>query len=79
MNGQEAIVLCNCLEAMGFPQPVMAMKNNNNTASGILYNIMKQKQLKAIDVWFYWLHNQVNQGQFYIYWDAGENNLEYKT
>ena len=75
MNGQEAIGLRNCLEAMGYPQPATPMKTDNNTANGILNNTMKQKRSKAIDVRFYWLRDRAQQGQFYIFWDAGKNNL----
>ena len=75
MNAQEAVGIRNCLEAMGFPQPATPLKTDNNTANGILNNTMKQKRSKAIDVRFYWLRDRAHQGQFYIFWDSGKNNL----
>jgi hypothetical protein len=75
MNAQEAVALRNCLEAMGFPQPATPMKTDNSTADGIINNTIKQKRSKAIDVRFYWLRDRAQQGQFYIYWDSGKNNL----
>ena len=75
MNGQEAVGLCNCLKAMGFPQPETPLKTDNNTANGIINNTMKQKRSKAIDVRFYWLLDRVRQGQFRIFWDSGKHNL----
>ena len=75
MNGQEAVGLRNCLEAMGFPQPETPLKTDNNTANGIINNTMKQKRSKAIDVRFYWLRDRVRQGQFRIFWDSGKHNL----
>ena len=75
MNAQEAVGLRNCLEAMGFPQPATPLKTDNNTANGILNNTMKQKRSKAIDVRFYWLRDRAQQGQFYIFWESGKNNL----
>ena len=75
MNAQEAVALRNCLDAMGFPQPATPLKTDNSTANGILNNTMKQKRSKAIDVRFYWLRDRAQQGQFYIYWDSGKNNL----
>jgi hypothetical protein len=75
MNAQEAVGLRNCLEAMGFPQPATPLKTDNNTANGIINNTMKQKRSKAIDVRFYWLRDRVKQGQFYVFWDAGKNNI----
>ena len=75
MNAQEAAGLRNCLQAMGYPQPAMPLKTDNNTANGIINNTMKQKRSKAIDVRFYWLRDQVQQGQFYVYWESGKHNL----
>ena len=75
MNAQEAVALRNCLEAMGFPQPATLLKTDNSTANGILNNTMKQKRSKAIDVRLYWLRDRAQQGQFYIFWDSGKNNL----
>ena len=75
MNAQEAVALRNCLEAMGHKQPATPLKTDNNTANGIINNTMKQKRSKAIDVRFYWLRDRVKQGQFYVHWDAGVNNL----
>jgi hypothetical protein len=75
MNGQEAVALRNCIEAMGHPQPATPLKTDNSTASGILNNTMKQKRSKAIDVRFYWLRDRAQQGQFYIFWDSGKHNL----
>ena len=74
MNGQEAVALRNCLEAMGYPQPPTPMKTDNITANGIINNTMKQKRSKAIDVRFYWLRDRVKQGQFYVYWESGKTN-----
>ena len=80
MNAQEAVALRNCLEAMGYPQPATPLKTDNSTACGILNNTMKQKRSKAIDVRFYWLRDRAKQGQFYIYWESGKNNLgDYHT
>ena len=75
MNGQEAVALRNCLQAMGYEQPATPLKTDNNTANGIINNTMKQKCSKAIDVRFYWLRDRTKQGQFKIYWDAGKNNI----
>ena len=55
LNGQEAVALQNCLEAMGHPQPATPMKTDNSTANGIVDNTMKQKKSKVIDMRFHWL------------------------
>ena len=75
MNAQEAVALRNCLEAMGHTQPPTPLKTDNNTANGIINNTMKQKRSKAIDVRFYWVRDRVKQGQFFVFWDSGKNNL----
>ena len=75
LNGQEAAGLRTCLEAMGYPQPATPMKTDNSTTDGIINNTMKQRRSKAIDMRFHWLRDRTRQGQFYIFWDSGKNNL----
>ena len=75
MNAQEAVALRNCLEAMGHPQPPTSIKTDNNTAQGIINNTMKQKRSKAIYMRFHWLRDRVNQNQFHVYWESGEDQL----
>ena len=75
MNAQEAAGMRTTLEAMGWPQPATPLKTDNSTANGIINNTMKQRRSKALDMRFYWLRDRVNQGQFYLYWESGKNNL----
>ena len=51
------------------------MRTNNNTACGIITGTLKHNRSKAIDMRFYWLQDQIEQGQFRIYWETGETNL----
>ena len=48
------------------------MKINNNTASGIMNNTVKQKISKMMDMYFYWLQDRVQQGMFRVYWGPGK-------
>jgi hypothetical protein len=50
------------------------MATDNNTASGIATDTVKQKRSKAIDMRFYWIRDRVRQGQFKIYWSKGQTN-----
>ena len=77
MNAQEAIAIHNCLEAMGYEQLATPLKTDNSTAAdGIINNTMKQKRSKAIDVRFYsWLRDRMKQGQFFVFWNVGNNNM----
>jgi hypothetical protein len=73
-NGKEACHLRIALEELGYPQPVTPMATNNNTASGIATDTVKQKRSKAIDMRFYWIRDRERQGQFQMYWSKGQTN-----
>ncbi len=73
-NGKEACPLRIALEEMRHPQPATPMATDNNTASGIATDSVKQKRSKAIDMRFYWIRDRVHQGQFKIYWSKGQTN-----
>ena len=73
-NGKEACPLRIALVEMGHPQPATPMATDNNTASGIVNDTVKQKRSKAIDMRFYWIRDRVRQGQFQIYWSKGKTN-----
>ena len=73
-NGKEACPLRIALEELGHPQPATPMATDNDTASRIATDTVKQKRSKAIDMHFYWIRNHVCQGQFQIYWSKGQMN-----
>ena len=73
-NGKEACPLRIALEEMGHPQPATPIATDNNTASGIATDTVKQKRSKAIDMRFYWIRDRVRQGQFKIFWAKGKSN-----
>ena len=74
-NGKEACPLRIALEELvGHPQPATPMATDNNIASGIATDTVKQKRSKAIDMRFYWIRDQVRQGRFQIYWSKGQTN-----
>ena len=80
INGQESIPIHTLLLEIGHPQPATPIQVDNSTADGFANNTIKQKQLKAIKMRFYWIHNGINQGQFLIYWQPGITNLgDYHT
>jgi hypothetical protein len=47
----------------------------NSTAAGFANNTINQKRSKAMEMRFYWNKDQVEQGQFLIYWRPGSENL----
>ena len=74
MNAQLAAPMRTTLEELGHPQPATPMKTDNTTASGIINGTVKQQRSKAIDMRFYWLKDRVEQGQFKIFWEPGDEN-----
>jgi hypothetical protein len=58
----------------------MPIKTDNTTANGITNDTIKQKWSKAMDMWFYWICDCVNQGQYHVYWrKGGLNRANYFT
>lgn len=51
------------------------MKTDNACAAGIANKTVKQKRSKAMDMRFDWIRDRVKQGQFFVYWRKGEENL----
>jgi hypothetical protein len=59
---------------MGWPQPATPIQTDNLCAKGIIYDTVKQRRSKAIDMRFYWLRDCVRQGQFRVHWKKGSDN-----
>merc|ERR1712224_63486 len=74
MNAQLAAPIRTTLEELGHPQPPTPMKTDNTTANGIINKTVKQQRSKAIDMRYYWLKDRVEQGQFKIFWEPGDEN-----
>ena len=80
INGQEAVPIRTLLLELGHPQPDTPIQANNSTENGFANDTIKQKQSKAIDMRFYWIHDRTSQGQFLIYWQPGITNIgDYHT
>jgi hypothetical protein len=75
LNAKEGTVLRTALKEMGHPQSAMPLQTNNSTANRISNGTCKQCQFQAIDMWFYWVHDQTQQGHFNIFWAPGTDNL----
>ena len=75
INAQHAVPMRITLEELKWKQPPTPMRTDNNTASGIMNNTVKQKMSKTMDMRFYWLQDRVDQGMFRVYWGPGKENL----
>ena len=74
-NGKEAAMLRTTLHDMGHPQPATPIQTDNACAAGITNGTVKQRRSKAMDMRFYWMRNRVKQGQFFLHWRRGTDNL----
>jgi len=61
LNGKEAVPIRITLEELGHEQPPTPLQTDNNTASGIANDDVKQKRSKAMDMRFYWVQDRVRQ------------------
>jgi len=74
LNAQTLCPIRTALDELGHPQLATPLQMDNNTASGIINDMVKQKCSKAMDICFYWLRNRKHQGQFHIFWHPGATN-----
>ena len=80
INAKEAVVLKTTAQEMGHAQPPTPVQTDNTTASGIVNGTMKQRRIKAMDMRFHRIKDQIAQKQFEVYWRRGENNrADYMT
>ena len=80
LNAKEACSIRVTLEELGHKQPPTPIVTDNDTATGIATDTVKQKRSKEMDMRFYWIRDRVRQEQFYVYWRKGLlNKADYFT
>ena len=67
-NCQAACPIRVTLEEMGWPQPATPVRTDNQVTKGIVTRTVKQRRSRTINMRFYWVKDQVDQGQFRIHW-----------
>ena len=60
---------------MGWKQELTALQVDNYTAVGIATKDFRQKKSKAMEMRFYWINDRIEQGQFWVFWKPGPENL----
>ena len=65
---------------MGHSQPKTPINTDNKTTSDISNRTVKRKRLRAMDMRYFWIVDQVDQKQFDFQWyPASENLADYTT
>ena len=75
MNARAALPLQQALIEMGYKQPTTPMQSDNDTATGIANENIKQLHSKTIAIQFRWIQDHVHEKKFDIYWEPGIDNL----
>ena len=60
---------------MGHTQPPTPAVTDSDTGDGFVDDNICQRRSRDIGMQFYWVRDRVRQGQFLVYWRAGEHNL----
>ena len=58
---QNILTLQSTSEELGYKQPAIPLRTDNNTANSIMNGTMRQRRSKAIDMRCYWLKDRVTQ------------------
>jgi hypothetical protein len=79
-NAQSGAPLRVTLAELGHTQPPTPLRADNSTAYGIVYETIKKKRSKAMDMRYHWLTDRVRQKQFDVYWRPERENIaDYHT
>ena len=73
-NAGVAITIRHFLNALGHKQPPTPIKTDNSTATGFVYDNIRQRRTKTWDMRYYWLRDRLVQKMINIFWDKGSNN-----
>lgn len=74
MNAKAALPLRQALLDLGHNQPPTPIQTDNDTATGLANETIKQKHSKTVDMRFHWVRDRIEQEQFQVYWRPGSTN-----
>ena len=74
MNAKAALPLRQALLDLGHAQPPTPIQTDNDTATGLANETIKQKHSKTVDMRFHWVRDRIGQKQFQVYWRPGTTN-----
>ena len=74
-NVMQETIIQTILTDLQHKQPPTPVRTDNSTALRIVNDTIKQVRSRTMDMRFHFVRDRMLQGQFYIYWDKGENNI----
>ena len=75
MAVRDAVDIRNILSDLGYHQPLTSLLCDNACALGLATNIVRQHQLKSIDMRFHWIGDRIQEHQFQVHWRKEALNL----
>ena len=80
LNAKDTISIWQTRKEINHVQGPILIQFDNLVSTGLLNDTVTQRRSKPMDMWFYWLRDRAQKGQFHIHWKDGKSNLaEYYT
>ena len=80
LNWKEGKIFRLILKELGHPQCATPVHCDNKTAVGIANNTIKRQQSRSMEMRYFWVADQVTQGNYIIQWYPGQEKLgEYQS
>jgi len=79
-NARKLPALRTTLQELGHPQLPTPIQTDNKCIVDIADNTVKQCRSNVVDMRYFWIIDQTKQGQFYVHWCPGTDNIaDYST
>ena len=75
LNCKEGKIFRLILKELGHPQSATPVHCDNKTAVGIANNTIKRQRSRSMEMRYFWVADQVTQGNYIIQWYPGQENL----
>ena len=76
VNCQRGTVTCMALIEMVHTHPPTPEVTDSATGEGFVNENIHQRRSRDVYMIFYWVRDRGRQGNFLVYWMAGEQNME---
>jgi hypothetical protein len=75
LNCKEGKIFCLILKELGYPQSPTLVHCDNKAAVSIANDTIKRQRSRSMEMRYFWVTDQVNQGNYLIQWYPGQDNL----